>query len=213
MNQKKIITLAIGKTKNYIWNDGTEASAIGKVTVNKAALTKNGFVGDEVASPEFHGGPDRAVCLYSHEHYRQWGKEFNHPFSPPAFGENICVSGMTEKEVYIGEVYRLGEAVIQVCQGRIPCSKISKYNGDQALLKRIVDTGFTGYFFRVLEEGEINVNSSIVLIDRPQEKMSILKANYIMFHDSKNKEAVSSLLEVNELAEVWQDKLRKKIKI
>lgn len=207
--EKKLITLSIGKPKKYTWNGVDEASAIGKEVVDKASLTMNGFIGDEVANTEFHGGPDRAVCLYSYEHYQKWQNEFNKSFFPPAFGENICVSGMQENEVYIGEIYQLGDAVVQICQGRIPCSKISKHHKVPLLLNRIVETGFTGYFFRVLEEGEVDMDSSISLLERPQETMTILKANHIMFHDKKNKQAISSLLEVKELAEVWQKKLEK----
>lgn len=207
--EKKLITLSVGKPKTYEWKEGNESSGIGKEVVQTSFLTTNGFIGDEVANTEFHGGPERAVCLYSYEHYQKWQNEFHHAFYPPAFGENICVSGMEEKDVYIGEIYQLGDAVIQISQGRIPCSTISKYNGVQSLLKRIVETGYTGYFFRVLKEGTVASDSSITLLERPQEQMTILNANYIMFQDKRNKEAIASLLKVKELAEVWQKKLEK----
>ena len=205
---KEIIlkTLSVGNPKNFSWNGKLESSAIEKRKLTNCFLSKTGFQGDGVANPEVHGGPDRAVCLYPYEHYQKWSKEFKTEFSPPAFGENICVSGMVEDVVYIGEIYQLGKAVIQISQGRVPCSTISKFNGEPGLLKRVLDNCYTGYFFRVLEEGEVSVDSHITLLERPQNKVTIKQASYLLFHDQTNKQAISSVLEVSELADAWQQK-------
>ena len=202
-------SLSVGRIKSYSCQGEADISAIGKQKIESTFLSINGFQGDEVAAPEYHGGPDRAVCLYPFEHYQQWGEEFQKEFIPPSFGENICVSGMTEDEVFIGDIYQFGEATIQISQGRVPCAKISNYNGEAGLLGRIVNTGFTGYFFRVLDEGAVNIHSPISLLDRTQTKVSVLEANYVLFHDYKNKQAISKILEVSELADVWRQKLEK----
>jgi MOSC domain-containing protein YiiM len=204
-----LVTLSVGVPNNYLWNGENESSAIGKQRIDKVYLTMNGFKGDKVANLEFHGGPDRAVCLYPYEHYELWKNEFGKDFSPPAFGENICVSGMMEENVYIGDIYKFGEATIQISQGRVPCSKISKFNGESKLLNRIIDTCKTGYFFRVLEEGEVSVESSITLLERPQNTQSIKQANHVFFHDRNNKAAIYAILEVKELADVWRQQLMK----
>ncbi|MBT2689332.1 MOSC domain-containing protein [Bacillus sp. ISL-47] len=201
--------LSVGKPQLYYWKNKEETSGIGKGKTADAFLTKEGFIGDGVANIDFHGGPDRAVCLYPYEHYQMWEKEFKKVFNLPSFGENICVSNMLEKDVFIGDVYSLGEAMVQITQGRIPCSTISKYNGEDRLLGRIVETGYTGYFFRVLEEGRVGADSCLKLVERKQENISVLEANYILFHNRKNRTAVAELLKVQELADVWREKLEK----
>lgn len=205
----KILYLNIGMPEVRNWNGRPELSAIGKKSVNEAFLSREAFSGDGVAATEFHGGPDRAVCFYPVEHYSQWSAEFGREINFRSFGENISAPGMIEGEIYIGDIYRLGGAVIQVSQGRIPCSKISKNNGINPLLKRVVETGFTGYFFRVLEEGMVYADSQIELIERKQEKFSILRANETYFHRKTNLKEIEELVQIRELAGDWKDHLHK----
>jgi MOSC domain-containing protein YiiM len=200
----EIHKLAIGGIQTYNWKNTITDSAIGKHEVNEAYLTVNGFDGDTVAATEFHGGPDRAVCLYPLEHYSVWEAEFGVKIKTPGFGENISLFGMTEEEVYIGDTYQFGDAVIQITQGRIPCSKISKFNQIDGLLKRVVETGFTGYFFRVLQEGKVERNSKLKLLTRSEHAISVLYTNQIYFHDRSNKQAIEKILKVDELASVWR---------
>lgn len=205
----EILYLNIGMPELHNWNGKQEQSAIKKKGVSEAFLAKEGFKGDGVAAKEFHGGPDRAVCFYPAEHYTQWTGEYGKPLMPPTFGENISAIGMKEADVYIGDIYRLGNATIQIAQGRIPCAKISKNNEIEGLLKRVVETGFTGYFFRVLEEGKIYAGSGISLLERSQESFSILEANEVFFRRKSDYEAIKQLLEIEELADVWKDHLKK----
>lgn len=206
---RKILNLAIGKSKKYDWNKTTALSAIGKQRASELFLEKIGFVGDEVANTEFHGGPDRAVCLYPFEHYSKWEKEFAISLLLPSFGENITATGMLEKDVCIGDIFQVGEAIIQVTQGRIPCSTISSYNGVNQFLNRVYNTGLTGYFFRVLHEGRITLDSKILLVEPHPKKVSVHFANQILFHEQSNRKGIDKILEVNELAEVWKAKLTK----
>jgi MOSC domain-containing protein YiiM len=196
--------LAIGGIKTHDWKSKKTQSAIEKEEVSEVFLAVDGFEGDAVAATEFHGGPDRAVCLYPLEHYSLWEKEFATKIQTPGFGENISLTGLKEEEVFIGDTFQLGEAIIQVSQGRIPCAKISKFNQIDGLLKRVVDTGYTGYFFRVLKEGKVKSSSELKLLSRNQHEISILFANQIYFHDQSNKKAIDMILQVDELAIVWR---------
>lgn len=209
MTKKEILHLAVGKPRDYAWKYGIESSGIGKTPVERAELTSLGFVDDGVANPEFHGGPDRAVCLYPYEHYEYWNRLFETQINPPAFGENITAAGMMEKDVCIGDIYRIGNAVLQVTQGRIPCSTISKFNQEDRLLSQIFETGFTGYFFRVLEEGPIDVGSKIELLEKDQNRVSVFFTNQILYHEQDNKAGVEKILKVDALADVWRKKLIK----
>lgn len=200
--------LSIGLPKKM--NCGTDKeleTAICKETVEEVFLTKDGFRGDGVADLRHHGGLDRAVCVYPHEHYALWEQQFNSPLPHPAFGENITVTNMLEQDVHIGDIFRLGDAVIQITQGRIPCSTITKRTNLPLLLKGIVDTGFTGYLCRVLEDGIVRKDSTITLIESHPQRVSILFANQIYFHHPKDIEGIQKVLAVQELAQVWREKL------
>lgn len=204
-----LIQLNVGEPKEYVWKDQVENSAIGKSKVTEAYLSKAGFASDGVANTKAHGGPDRAVCLYPYEHYIFWEKEFGKRLSLPAFGENITTIGMTERAMYIGDVVQFGDAVIEVTQGRVPCSTISKHNGINPLLNRIVETCLTGYFFRVIKEGTIHANAELKLLDRVQENYSILRGNQILFHEQENIAAIEEMLQLKALSDEWRNRFNK----
>lgn len=206
-----VLQLNIGKSNQYIWNGKNERSAIGKQSVRDAFLTKNGFIGDDVEDTKHHGGPDRAVCLYPFEHYSRWEDEFNVQLMVPAFGENLTVKGLPEKDVNIGDVFQLGEAVIEVSLGRVPCSTISKHNNLSFLLKRVFDTNYTGYFFRVLEEGKVTSDAKLILKERVQQNFSVFRTTEIILHEQKNKDLAYQLLEIPQLAVEWREKLVKRL--
>lgn len=206
---RKIIHLAVGKPKEYDWNRKKEISAIGKSFVQAVELKKEGFIGDDVANHKFHGGVDRAVCLYPFEHYSYWENMFNKKLNPPAFGENITATGMLEEQVCIGDIYKIGDTVIQVTQGRVPCATISKYNEEKQFLKKVVDTSLTGYFFRVLEEGTIKLDSEIELVERDPKEISVFFATKVLFHQKKDKASIEKILKVEALAEDWRQRFLK----
>ncbi|MGG5253963.1 MOSC domain-containing protein [Neobacillus sp. SM06] len=209
MTTPEIVNLAVGKPREFVWGKNIERSGIGKQTVFSAELKKDGFIGDGVENVEFHGGVDRAVCFYPFEHYSFWNKQFGKLLTPPALGENITASGLMEKDVCIGDIFQIGTAVIQVTQGRIPCLTISKFNFEENFLNRLVETGYTGYFLRVLEEGRINADSKIEWLEKEPNRVSVLFANHILFHDQKNTAGVEKILSVEALADVWRQKLLK----
>jgi MOSC domain-containing protein YiiM len=208
MSNRKIISLAIGKSMEYTWRQSKEQSAIGKTAVTTAQLKKEGFIGDGVANTEFHGGVDRAVCIYPFEHYSRWEKIFNKKLRLPAFGENITAIGMTEAEVHIGDIYKIGDTVIQVTQGRVPCSTISSFNQEKDFLKLVFETSLTGYFFRVIEEGTINIDSKIELAEQHPMKISVFFAAQTLFH-SHDQKAIEKILQVEEMALDWKQRFLK----
>jgi MOSC domain-containing protein YiiM len=206
----KIISLSIGMPKEVDYNGLMVTTGIQKKTVQEAVLTVDGFNEDGVANTNFHGGPDRAVCFYPFEHYKQWEREFNVPFHPPAFGENLTVTGMVEQDLYIGDILQVGETILQITQPRVPCSTISWQNKNTLLLKRLVHTCFTGYFTRVLQEGIIFSDSKVVKLEESPKKITVFNVLYTYMHDARNKEAVDSILEVDTLAPAMRQMLEKK---
>ena len=212
-NIATIHTLAVGMPKELHYSkDQIMITGIEKQKVHEVYLATRGFVGDDVADKKHHGGPDRAVCLYPVEHYIQWEKELGKTLPTAAFGENLTVTNMLEADVCIGDIYKIGDAVIQITQGRIPCSTIDKYTEANTLLKRLIETGYTGFLARVLNEGTICADSKIELIEKHPARISVLYCNEVYF---KNNDALAMkrIQSVDALAEVWKRKLEKRIQL
>lgn len=210
--QIEIKNFSIGLPKKMKYGNGKEINTgIRKQTAEEAFLTKDGFQRDGVGDLKNHGGLDRAVCVYPYEHYLLWENEFGNALPPSTFGENLTVTNMLEKDVCVGDVFRLGEAIIQVTQGRIPCSTITKRTKNPSFLKRMVETGFTGYLCRVLEEGVVRKDSKITLLESHPRKVSILYGNEIYFYKQKDIEGIKRLLAVEELAEEWREPLMNRL--
>ncbi|MED1466976.1 MOSC domain-containing protein [Bacillus salipaludis] len=206
---RKIINLAVGKPKEYNWNNKKEFSGIGKSAVESFRVEKSIIVGDDVANHQFHGGPDRVVCLYPFEHYSYWEEVFQKNLMLPAFGENLTAAGMTEEQVCIGDIYKIGNTILQITQGRVPCVTISNYNEEKQFLKKVIESTLTGYFFRVLEEGTIMFDSEITLLEKHSKEISVSFATQILFHQKQDKASIEKILTVDALAEDWRNRFLK----
>lgn len=211
-NARTLQALSIGMPRSLKTVDGKDfVSAICKQAADEAFLSVDGFKGDGIADTKHHGGPDRAVCMYSEEHYALWEKQFSCTLSPSTFGENLTVGGMLEDKVCIGDIYQVGDAVIQVTQGRVPCSTISQRTGLPGLMKEMIKTGLTGYLCRVVEEGMVHSNSTITLLQRDPNNVSILYANEVYFQRPKDQDGLKRILAVDALADEWKDMLMKRL--
>ena len=115
------------------------------------------FEGDGQADLKVHGGPDRAVCVYSHDHYPFWEKWAGEKLELGAFSENLTIDGISETAISIGDTFSCGEVLVQVSQPRLPCSKLASKRGRTDLPEAIRATLFTGFYLRVLREGVVRV--------------------------------------------------------
>ncbi len=211
MVNKKIVSLQVGKPKQETFADVNIFSAMNKQAMDTVTVTKSGIMGDGVGNETFHGGPDRVVCFYPYEHYALWEEKFPIQLDIPAFGENITVAGMTEDTTYIGDIYQIGDAIVQINQGRIPCSTISHFNRETRLLKAVMKTGLTGYFARVIQEGTIKSQDEIVLLERLQQKISVRYATEVILHGRDGLEGAYALLALDYLADDWKQRVIKRV--
>jgi MOSC domain-containing protein YiiM len=207
--QRCIEGLYIGLPKEINNNTGQFVSGIEKSPATEIYVAKDRIEGDGVANTVNHGGPDRVICAYAREHYDYWAEDCGFKLPPCAFGENLTLRGMREADVCIGDVYQIGEAVVQVSQGRYPCYTISRRNEYDPMLAKVLDTGFTGYFFRVLTEGRIRSDSSIKLIEPHPRRITVAYANEVMLRKQGGEAEVTELLELAELASAWKNILSK----
>ncbi len=120
-----------------------------------------------------HGGRDRVVLAYPGSHYPLWRRELGVNLPYGGFAENFSVAGLTEADVCIGDVFRVGGAVLQVSETRIPCWKISRRWGIDDLLDRVIATGRTGFFLRTLQEGAVRAGHAMQLVERPYPNLPV----------------------------------------
>lgn len=211
MSSRKIVYISKGLPKEKQYNGQDFRSGIWKEQADELHVRSHRIEEDDVANHAYHGGPDRVVCLYPFEHYAHWERVFEQPLDKSAFGENVTAENMREDQVCIGDVYQFGDAILQVAQGRYPCGTINKRNGNNLLLKKIIETGYTGYFFRVLQEGIIKKDSPIVQLSAHPLQVTVASIHHLYFHEkSPDPKVIQQMLEVEELALPWRQKLLEK---
>ncbi|MCR2802848.1 MOSC domain-containing protein [Paenibacillus soyae] len=170
-----------------------------------------GIQGDGQGDTIHHGGPDKAVCAYCDGRYPFWREEFGLPFPNGSFGENFTIAGWLEDDLCIGDIITIGSVTLQVSQPRQPCFKLGIRNELPTLPVRAQETGYTGFYFRVLEEGETKAGDVLTVVERNGHAFSIAAANDVMYRAKNDRAAISKLLEVGELAEAWRQQLQSRL--
>ena len=187
-------------------------SAINKKPVaGQIYLDDLGFLGDGSADKVHHGGQDKAVCVYCLDHFPYWEKELGTQLSCGAFGENLSVSGLTEKDVHIGDIFRIGDVEVQVTQPRQPCHKLNKAFRYQAMACKVQQTGFSGFYMRVLNPGWMEPGVPFELLRADPGKFSVDAANHLRHHDKENYEKMRDILAVEALSDSWRAAFRKRL--
>lgn len=175
-------------------------------------LSTTGLAGDEVADKKNHGGAEKAVFAYPIQHYTYWREtEGIEQIDIGAMGENLSVLEMDEQTVCIGDIYTFGDAIIQVSQPREPCWKPGELLGVKNLAAQIKQTGRSGWYFRVLKEGNVLSRIDIELTERPYPEWSIAACQEIAAEPLVNLRRSRALLGCEALADRWKRPLRKKI--
>lgn len=158
--------------------------------INKQARSERqhanelGFTNDEQGDPRFHGGIQKALHIYPSEHYPVWQQELGERAifqKPGAFGENLSSIGVTEATICLKDKIRIGTTLLEVSQGRMPCWKLNVRFDQHDMAQRLQDTLRTGWYFRVLEEGEIGAGDDIVLCERLYPDWSLARVMGAVF--------------------------------
>lgn len=149
-------------------------------------LSVTGLDGDEQGDPVYHGGPEKALHHYAAEHYPMWRERWPDSLvalAPGAFGENVSTTDMTEHSVRIGDVYRLGGAIVQVSQGRQPCWRLNRRVGRVDAARGMQASGATGWYYRVLETGIVAAGDCFALLERPCPEWPLARLIAALFPD------------------------------
>jgi MOSC domain-containing protein YiiM len=204
-----IKSLNIGMPKQELFHGKEFLTGMCKHPVaGESFLSMQGFEGDGVGDRKHHGGSDKAVCVYSIDHYPFWETLLGSVLPDAAFGENLTVAGMTEADVCIGDIFRIGTAEVQVSQPRQPCGTLAARYNKPDLVKRVVDSGRTGFYFRVLTEGRVQAGGVVTLLERDRRYVSIAFANHVFHHDRTDREGIDKVLSVPALSGSWRTSLQ-----
>lgn len=202
------------KPTTIIWNDKEVITGIHKTPTNKPIfLGKDIVENDEVSDRKYHGGEFKACYLFSEDHYNYWKNLYPElDWNWGMFGENLTVSGLNEKELHIGDIYKIGSALIQVTQPREPCFKLGVKFGSQEILKQFINHGFPGTYIRILEEGYVKAGDTFELVNKAKNTLSIWQFFNLLYSKEKNQGHIKLILDNNALPKQKREKLKAYLK-
>ncbi len=218
MSLCKILCLKSSKPKELkkLNSNATYLSGINKELVQKLTITKDGIVGNEVADKLHHGNQNKAIMFMSKLTYGKLNElcDVNFNYNDTAFyGENIVVDSVDEDDICVGDVLKIGEVLLEVSQPRQPCWKLSSATLIKDMTTKIYKNGLTGWYARVLKEGEITQGNSIKLEQRCHPNLSIKNLNMLIQDPSSNKTLTKEALECEKLGYQFRDSLRARAKL
>lgn len=186
------------------WESGFfKAPVAGPLRLGRTNLARDGQ-----ADLRNHGGPDKAVLAYAAAHYPAWREELGRIDLPHgAFGENFTVDGLDEASVCIGDTYQLGAAHVQVSQPRQPCWKLGRRWRMEDLPSRVLATGRSGWYLRVLEEGMVEPGLPMVLMDRPFPEWTVSRVASVMRSRQGDPASAARLAACPLLSAAWRQTL------
>jgi len=171
----RVISVNVGQPREVVWKGRTVLTSIFKEPVaGRIVARRLNLDGDRQSDRFVHGGLEKAIYVYPVEHYRYWRAQFPTMDLPwGMFGENLTTEGLEEKTVHIGDQFRVGSATVVVTRPRLPCYKLGlKFQRDD-ILKRFLQSGLTGFYLAVLEEGEVAAGDPITLLERDEDAVSV----------------------------------------
>ncbi|MBU2980121.1 MOSC domain-containing protein [Alteromonas sp. C1M14] len=187
-------------------------SAIQKASVALLTVGFDGTKEDEQGNKKLHGGAEKVLHQFSHQGYTRLREGFDeHDFPLGSIGENMLVPGMNDENVFIGDVYRVGEVTLQVSAPRAPCNKISHRYGIKNLDRFVGANGITGWYYRVIETGVIHGNDPVTLLSRHDKTVSVA-ALMRAVHDLGDIDGAKQFEGLETLDDEWREKCTRVIK-
>jgi MOSC domain-containing protein YiiM len=207
-----LVSVQVGRVRAYGAPDAADPrerewrSAFAKAPVRGPVhVGRLGLDGDEQAATDVHGGPEMAVLAYALDHYPAWRAELGIvELGPGGFAENFTVSGMDERAVCVGDVFAVGTARLQVSKPRGPCATISRFWKRPDLLRRVAETGRTGWYLRVLAEGTVEAGAEVRRLERPHPEWTVARVLELRHHPERDREALERLAGCPALAPGWR---------
>jgi ferredoxin-NADP reductase/MOSC domain-containing protein YiiM len=202
----RLLSLNVGLPRDVTWNGKTVRTAIWKTpVVGRQMVRKFDVVGDAQADLAGHGGEQRAVFVYQMDAYQFWERFLGRKdFIFGQFGENFTVEGLSDSEVCIGDRYRIGDAIFEVTQPRVTCYRVGIRMNEPRMPALLVAHHRPGFYFRVLQEGEVGAGDEIVKITDGPERLSVAEVDALLYLPGHSSERLQRALRVPALSKGWQ---------
>lgn len=209
----ELISINVSQPKTINFKDKFIATGIFKTPINGTVkLTKLNLEGDGQADLQVHGGLNKAIYVYPFEHYDFWKKELNRDdLSYGQFGENFTILGVLEDQIHIGDIFRIGSAVLEVTQPRMPCYKLGIKMQLATFPKKFLKSGRIGFYMKVLEEGEVKAKESFEIIHTNDKGLTIRDLWHLVFFDPGNTEDAIRALKLLSLGPEWRQPLEQRL--
>jgi MOSC domain-containing protein YiiM len=209
----QLLSVNVGLPQTVTWKGRMVTSGIFKAPVNgRVHMRRLNLDGDRQADLSVHGGPNKAIYAYPSEHYAYWRGEFPGMELPwGMFGENFTVAGVIEETSYIGDQFRIGSGVVMVTQPRVPCYKLAAKFGREDIIKRFLASGRSGFYLKVLQEGEVGPGDTIEAVGRDNHAITVADIARLYYGQSNDLDLLQRAIQIEALPEGWRDYFQQRI--
>ncbi len=209
----KVLSVNIGERKTIKWQFKTVETGIFKYEVDTSIfLGEEDVDNDDVVDRKYHGGIDKAVYAYSKTNYNYFQKLYpDIEFYNGIFGENLTFDNLKETETFIGDIFQIGEAILQVSQPRIPCFKLGIVFDNQKMVKDFLNSPYCGFYFRVSQNGFVKKGDEIKLLERSKNSMTVAEVFSIHTTNKGNNPFIKKALDLEFLAEQSKNSIKKRL--
>ena len=209
----EVVSVNVGVPREIDTPRGPVLTAIFKTpTDRRLRVEPHNLEGDRQADLSVHGGENKAIYCYPVEHYPVWSDELGRTdLEHGQFGENLTTRGLLEREVGVGDVFLIGTAVLQITQPRAPCFKLGIRMGDARFVKTFLRSGRPGFYFRIMEPGELGVDDEVKRIERGATGITVHELWELSYGGGTDLDRMRLALEIPTLGDEWRRPLFKKI--
>jgi MOSC domain-containing protein YiiM len=203
----QLISVNVGLPRDVLWKGKTVTTGIFKDPIHERVMVRSlNLDGDGQADLTVHGGAEKAIYVYPFEHYEYWQHELpDTEFTLGIFGENFTVTGFKEEEVNIGDRFQIGTVELMVTQPRMPCYKLGIRFGRPDMVKRFLASRRTGFYFSVLQEGEVGSGDTLELVSRDEHNITVADITQLYTHENTDPELLHRTTQLEALPESWRD--------
>jgi MOSC domain-containing protein YiiM len=210
----KLISINVGLPREVTWKGKTVTTGIFKDPVSaRVRVRLLNLDGDGQADLTVHGGLEKAVYAYPFEHYDYWRDELpDTELTPGIFGENFTVTGFKEEEINIGDRFQIGSVELMVTQPRLPCYKLGIRFGRPDMVKRFLASRRTGFYFRVLQEGEVVAGDTLELTSRDTNIITVADITQLYTREKTDPALLYRATQLEALPDSWRDYFQEQIR-
>lgn len=202
----RLLSVNVGLPRDIAWRGETVRTAVWKEAVQGRRMVRQlNIDGDKQGDLVGHGGIYRAILVYQIDSYPYWERHFGrHDFVLGQFGENFTVDGLSDEEVCIGDRYRIGSALFEVTQPRVTCYRVGIRMNEPQMAALLVAHRRPGFYFRVLQEGEVGAGDEIVKVAEGPERMTVVEVDGMLYLSQRTREQLERALRIPALSPGWR---------